>query len=112
MRITPLLRTSFLLIALATVVHAQQPAGSIVIRVDGRESVLSAEVLRALPRHEARVVAEGSADSVVVSGVALWDVLQKAGVPPTEASGRQRADQRHARWIRGLVAISFSTVAP
>ena len=95
-----------------------------------------------------------------------WDVLQKAGVPPAEASGRQRAvmyvkltgadgqnavaalveidpgfsrrvflladrrngqplnavegpwraiipdDQRHARWIRGLISIAVSTVVP
>jgi hypothetical protein len=26
-----------------------------------------------------------------VSGFALWDVLQKAGIPSAEASGRQRA---------------------
>ncbi len=108
-------------------------------------------------------IADGG-DSISLSGVRLWDVLQKAGTPSAEASGRQRAvmyirltgadgqsavvslvefdpsfssrvvllvdrrqgkpldesegpwrailpdDRRHARWIRGLAAISVETL--
>jgi hypothetical protein len=64
---------------------------SIIVRSEGRQSTLTVTDLAALPRREIRVVAEGSSDSATVSGVTLWDVLQKAGLPPAEASGRQRA---------------------
>jgi hypothetical protein len=67
------------------------PPGSIRVHTDARTVVLMASDLSTLSRHEVRVVAEGSSDSVTVSGVSLWDVLQKAGVPASEASGRQRA---------------------
>lgn len=139
-------------------------SGSIAIRVEGRDVILSPAELGKVARHEARVVIEGASESTTVSGVLLWDLLQLAGVPSLQASGRQRAvmyvkltgadgqsavvalveidpsfskrtvlvadrrdgkpldaaegpwrviipdDTRHARWIRGLVAIEVVTV--
>ncbi|MEP6620324.1 MAG: molybdopterin-dependent oxidoreductase [bacterium] len=88
-------RIVLLVLLAAGVARAQsstgQIAGSLRIRAEGREIVLSPADLAKLPRHELRVVAEGSSDSVTVSGVALWDVLQQVPAPAAEASGRQRA---------------------
>lgn len=70
---------------------ATTPKGSLRIRANGHETLLSASDLAALPHHDLRAAGENSTDSATVSGVALWDILQKAGVPPAEASGRQRA---------------------
>jgi hypothetical protein len=55
-----------------------------------REVALTAAEIAALPHRKLRVAGENSSDSSAVSGVTLWDILQKAGVPSTEASGRQR----------------------
>lgn len=77
---------------------------TIKVRDGGREVVLSAADLRGLPRRRLKVAAENSADSAMVSGVTLWDMLQKAGVPSAEASGRQRA----ATYVR-LVAADGQT---
>ena len=145
---------------------AAPPPGSITVARDGRQSIVTPSDLAKLPRRDVRVVAEGAADSVTLSGVNLWDVLQFVGVPSAEASGRQRAvmyvrlkgrdgqnavlalvevdpgfsrrtvlvadhrngkvldesegpwrviipeDQRHARWIRGLVGAEIVTLRP
>jgi hypothetical protein len=142
------------------------PSGSITVARDGRLSIVTPSDLARLPRRDVRVVAEGAVDSVTVSGVNLWDILQSVGVPSAEASGRQRAvmyvrlkgsdgqnavlalvevdpgfsrrtvlvadrrsgksldesegplrviipdDQRHARWIRGLVSVEVVTLKP
>ncbi len=74
------------LLAAANVAHAQ-----ITVKADGKQTILSASELAKLKRIDVRVVPEGSSDSATVSGVKLWDVLQAAGVPSAEASGRQRA---------------------
>ncbi len=80
--------------ALAVLAIAQpavaQTNGALTIRSAGHESVLSAAQLATLPRHDLRVAGENSTDSATVSGVTLWDVMQKAGVPAGAASGRQR----------------------
>lgn len=94
-----------------------QAKGALTVRSGGRDSVLSAAQLATIPRHDLRVAGENSADSSTVSGVALWDLIQKAGLPPASASGRQRgatyvrlkgADGQSA--VFGLVEIdpSFS----
>jgi hypothetical protein len=136
------------------------------VRDGTRDIALSAGDLKPLPRHQVRVAAENSSDSATVSGFTLWDLLQKAGIPSAEASGRQRAatyvrvvaadgqtaifalveldpgfsrkavivgdqrngqpldsaegpwrvfvpdEQRHARWVRGLIRIDVGTVPP
>ena len=69
---------------------APQAKGAITVRSGGRDSVLSPAQLATIPRHDLRVAGENSTDSSTVSGVALWDLIQKAGVPPASASGRQR----------------------
>lgn len=85
--------------------RAQVPgAGTLHIRDGSRDIALSAADLRALPRRQLRVAAENSSDSVTVSGFTLWDLLQKAGLPSPEASGRQRA----ATYVR-LVAADGQT---
>jgi hypothetical protein len=66
-------------------------AGSIAILADGKELVLSPSEIAKLERREARVVAEGASEAATVSGVRLWDLIQRAGVPSAQASGRQRA---------------------
>ena len=70
-----------------------QAGGTPVLRLrdGGREIALSVADLKTLPRHQVRIAAENSSDSATVTGVKLWDVLQKAGIPSPEASGRQRA---------------------
>ena len=142
------------------------PPGSIMVARESRQTILAPADLSKLPHRSVRVVAEGSSDSATVSGVNLWDILQAVGVPPTEASGRQRAvmyvrlkgsdgqsavvalvevdpgfsrrtvlvadrrngellgesegpwrviipdDQRHARWIRGLISIEIVSLKP
>lgn len=61
------------------------------MRAAGRTLVLSAAELAALPRVEIRLAGNAPSDSSTVSGVRLWDVIQRLGVPAAEASGRQRA---------------------
>jgi len=67
-----------------------QARGALTVRSGGRDSVLSPAQLATIPRHDLRVAGEGSTDTGTVSGINLWDVIQKAGVPPAVASGRQR----------------------
>jgi hypothetical protein len=67
-----------------------QAAHALTVRSAGRDSVLGAAQLAMIPRHDLRVAGEGSTDSATVSGVTLWDLIQKAGVPSATASGRQR----------------------
>src|SRR5262250_1934925 len=67
-----------------------QARGALTVRSGGRDSVLSPAQLATIPRHDVRVAGEGSTDTGTVSGINLWDVIQKAGVPPAVASGRQR----------------------
>lgn len=154
------------LCALAAASAHAQTAPTLRVRGPSGETVLSAADLRALPHRSLRVAPEGSPDSATVSGFALWDALQHLSIPPTEASGRQRApmyvrlvgadgqtaifalveldpgfskktvlvadqrdghpldsiegplrvfapdDQRHARWIRGLVRVDVGTLPP
>jgi hypothetical protein len=94
----------FAAVALSRLEAQTIPAGALRVRDGAREITLSAADLRALPRHQLRVAAENSADSATVSGVTLWDVLQNAGIPSSEASGRQRA----ATYVR-LVAADGQT---
>jgi len=68
----------------------QQAKGALTVRSGGRDSVLSAAQLATIPRHDLRVAGENSTDSPTVSGVTLWDLMQRAGVPAAVASGRQR----------------------
>lgn len=68
----------------------QKHDGALTIRADGKERVFSLADLAKLPTHELQVTAESSNTPVTVSGVLLWDLLQAAGVPAAEASGRQR----------------------
>ncbi|HTE47987.1 MAG TPA: molybdopterin-dependent oxidoreductase [Gemmatimonadaceae bacterium] len=87
---------AFLLLSTARVSSSQTPAapravGSITIRSNDRQTVLSPTDLASIARRSYRVAAEGSTDSATVSGVTLWDILQKSGIPSAEASGRQRA---------------------
>lgn len=63
--------------------------GSITITYAGQEHLLSADEIRALPRKEIELKDKTGGVSLV-SGVSLWDVLQKVKIPPAEASGRQR----------------------
>ena len=85
------LTTATALTAQTTVTPAR-PTGAIVVRSEGKQTVFSATELAAVPHHDYRVAGDGpSGDSATVSGVALWDLLQKAGIPAVEASGRQRA---------------------
>ncbi len=67
-----------------------QPRGALTIRSAGHDSVLSAAQVATIARHDLRVAGENSTDSATVSGVTLWDLMQKAGVPAAAASGRQR----------------------
>ena len=80
---------SALLVSLAgnSLAQASRP---LTIRSAGHDSLLSGAQLATVPRHDLRVAGENSTDSSTVSGVTLWDLIQKAGVPPTNASGRQR----------------------
>lgn len=74
--------------------HPQAPGNpdpTLRVRDGTRETTLTAAEFRALPHHQLRVAAENSSDSTTVSGVAMWDLLQRAGVPSPQASGRQRA---------------------
>lgn len=93
-----MIRPSVVLLALSFVglpgarVDAQGTASPVLhVHAGSRDTSLSAADLRSLARHQLKVAAENSGDSATVSGFALWDVLQKAGVPSPEASGRQRA---------------------
>ena len=69
--------------------QAVDEAGSIKIIYADRQVILTLSDLSGLPRHDVRLADEAS-DKSSVSGVALWDVLQKAVLPPRNASGRQR----------------------
>jgi hypothetical protein len=113
------MKLSILLLAAALLVRGFTPPakGALTVRSGGRDSVLSPAQLATIPRHDLRVAGENSTDSATVSGVTLWDVMQKAGVPSAAASGRQRgsmyvrlkgADGQSA--VFGLVEIdpSFS----
>lgn len=140
--------------------------GSITVRTDKSTKVFTAADLAKITRHDYRILSEGTGDSSTVSGINMWDLLQAAGTPSAEASGRQRVvmyvrlagadgqnavvslveidpsfskrpvvianqrdgkalddvegpwrvfipdDQRHARWIRGLVSLEVVTLAP
>jgi hypothetical protein len=68
-----------------------QPGELLTVRVDGRDRVLSSTDLAKVTRHDERIIAEGTGETATVSGIRLWDLLQVAGVPSSEASGRQRA---------------------
>lgn len=93
------------ILALASPVAAQSTQSAILhVRDGARDIALTAADLGTLPRRQLRVAAENSTDSVTVSGFTLWDLLQKAGVPSPEASGRQRA----ATYVR-LVAADGQT---
>ncbi len=63
----------------------------LVIRADGRDLRLSDAELGKVARQQRQLGSAETGDLSVVSGVRLWDLLQLAGVPPTVASGRQRA---------------------
>jgi hypothetical protein len=79
-------------LACAGVALAQTGASSVLrVRANDHETVLTAADIGALPRRQVRVADENSSDSSTVVGPTLWEVLQKAGVPSPEASGRQRA---------------------
>lgn len=160
-----------LLVAPLAVLEAQTGAatpapGSITVVWGGRSSVLTAAELAKLPRREVSLVEEEGEAPVTLSGINLWDVMQKAGTTLAEASGRQRAmiyvrvrgsdgqsallalaevdpgytrrvvlladhrngklldefegpwrliipdDLRHARWVRGLVAVEVGVLKP
>jgi hypothetical protein len=84
----------FSILFLATVLFSHrlesQAKGTLTVRTGGRDSVLSPAQLATIPRHDLRVAGENSTDTATVSGVTLWDLMQKAGVPAAAASGRQR----------------------
>lgn len=89
------LRIAILTLLVVTITQGQGASGgsapgSITVRSEDRQSILSPADLAKAARHEYRIAAEGSKDSVTVSGVSLWDILQLAGMPSPEASGRQR----------------------
>lgn len=138
--------------------------GAITVRNEKITKVFSLADLAKLTRHDYRILSEGTGDSATVSGINMWDLLQAAGIPSAEASGRQRVvmyvrlagadgqnavislveidpsfskrpavianqrdgkslddaegpwrvfipdDQRHARWIRGLISIEVVTL--
>jgi hypothetical protein len=88
-----------------TAVRAQTTTSpTLRVRSGAREITLSAADLSSLPRQQLHVAGENSTDSSTVAGVTLWEILQKAGVPSPEASGRQRA----ATYVR-LVAADGQT---
>src|SRR5690349_24866574 len=81
-----ILALAFLLLAVPVDVHPQSaglaPApGSLTVMHDGRATLLTPADLGKLPRHETRIVPEGSADSATLSGISLWDLLHAAGTP-------------------------------
>ena len=71
---------------------ASAPAAVRALRIvyGSREFSVSQAGIAALPHRNLRV-AEDTGDSITVSGVLLWDVLQHVGIPSEQASGRQRA---------------------
>lgn len=86
------MKTTVAIIAAALAVAASAPAqstGALDVVVGGKTTTISAADLRALKRTSVRIADTG--DSTTMSGISLWDVLQKVGTPPAEASGRQRA---------------------
>jgi hypothetical protein len=86
------MRFSLLLLTNLVFSRAFEPQASraLTIRSAGHDSVLTAAQLATIPHYDLRVAGEGSTDSATVSGVTLWDLIQKAGVPSAAASGRQR----------------------
>lgn len=137
-------------------------APTVTIRVAGQTHTVVASQLDRLPQQSLRL--QERAETSIVSGPSLWDVIQSVGAVPTRASGRQRGvmylrvtgadgqnavialveidpsfsnrsailmarrngkpldavegpwrlvlpeDLRHARWIRGVVAISVESL--
>lgn len=53
--------------------------------------MLSPADLAKLPRQERPVGSAEAGDGATVSGILLWDLLERAGVVSAQASGRQRA---------------------
>lgn len=86
---------------LATIL-APSVARAQVLRIHSgsRDVTMTAAEVAALPHRQLRVAGENSTDSSTVSGVPLWEILQKAGIPSNEASGRQRG----AMYVRLLGA--------
>lgn len=87
---------AILLVVSPAMVEAQSaagtpPPGSITVVWGGRSSVLTPAELAKLPRKEVSLVEEEGEAPVTLSGVNLWDVMQRAGTTLAEASGRQRA---------------------
>jgi hypothetical protein len=76
--------------AAAQVATAPAAMRALKINYGDRALTVSPADIAALPHRNVRV-AEDTGDSVTVSGVSLWDVLQKVGIPSAQASGRQRA---------------------
>jgi hypothetical protein len=82
--------TSATMIALVAIrLSAQAPAGGLTVHVGDKVVALTAAELAGLPRDSALVATDSGTS--VLSGVALWDVLQRAGAVSDQASGRQRA---------------------
>ncbi|MEP6763796.1 MAG: hypothetical protein ABJB66_05755 [Gemmatimonadaceae bacterium] len=82
-------------VAFATTAHGQavtaaRAPGSIAVRANGKETIFSTTDLAKLTRRHVRMAGESADDSSTVSGMDMWDVLQLAHIPSTEASGRQR----------------------
>ncbi len=67
------------------------PPGALSIRAESRAVVLTSSELAQLARVSLRLPGDTPGDSSTVTGVRLWDILQRVGVPAAEASGRQRA---------------------
>ena len=79
-----------IVLAMAAPLSGQSPAaGALTIRVGERSVVLSRAELATLPRHNIDAGDGTGADPV--TGVSLWDVLERAKAVPAAASGRQRA---------------------
>lgn len=78
-------------VAPRAVASAAVAPGTLTLRAAGRTLVLSVAELAALPRVDIQLAGDAPGDSSTVSGVRLWDVIQRLGVPAAEASGRQRA---------------------
>ena len=71
-------------------VSAQSVVPVLRIHDGAREVGVTLADIAALPHRQLRIAGENSSDTSTVSGVALWDLLQKVGIPSPEASGRQR----------------------
>jgi Oxidoreductase molybdopterin binding domain len=82
--------TIAMLLSVVTQGAVAQTKGTLTIRSAGHDSILSAAQLASIPRRDLRVAGDNSTDSATMSGVSLWDLMQKAGLPAASASGRQR----------------------